>query len=84
MKGPAWYRIINTRSKRDGERVDIFFKMENDKVIGVIIIAVEPHEITFVNIVGPIDPEQLSELGGQFGIPKVDVGSKPGTKGKAK
>ena len=84
LQAPAWNRMVNTRSKRDGERVDIFFKIENDQITGMVILAVEPQEITFVNIVGPIDPEQLSELGGNFGIPKVDPGQRPNTKGKTK
>jgi hypothetical protein len=33
-----------------------------------------------VSIEGPINLEQLSELGGQFGVPKVEVTPKPGTK----
>ena len=37
------------------------------------IIAAQPKELTVVNIVGSIDLDQLSKLGGQFGIPKIDV-----------
>lgn len=47
--------------------------MDKGKIAGLVVIAAEPREFTIVNIVGPIDLDQLSSLGGQFGIPKVDL-----------
>jgi hypothetical protein len=34
------------------------------------VLSAEPKELTVVNIDGPIDPEQLSELSGHMGIPR--------------
>ncbi len=73
LRPPVWTRVVGVRSKRDKENVDIFFRMDNGKVLGLALIAAEPRELTFVHIDGPIDPEQLTELGGQFGIPKVEI-----------
>jgi hypothetical protein len=73
LKAPVWSKMASVRSKRDGEDVDVFFKMEKDKIAGLVVIAAQPQELTFVNIVGPIDLDQLASLGGQFGIPKLDV-----------
>jgi len=72
LKSPTWVRPINVRSKKDGQKVDVFFKMDGESVIGLAIVAVEPTELTIVNLVGPIDPGKLSDLGGHFGIPKVE------------
>jgi hypothetical protein len=36
-------------------------------------LATDPKEITFVNIIGPVDLEKLSELEGQFGIPELEI-----------
>ena len=72
VHGPAWSRVVGVRSERDGENVDVFFKLENDKMAGIVIIAAEPKELTFVNIVGPLEVDQLAELGGEFGIPRID------------
>jgi hypothetical protein len=47
--------------------------MENDQLAEMVVIAAEPKELSFIDIVGSIDPEQLSLLGGQFGIPKMDL-----------
>ena len=72
VRGPAWSRVVGVRSERDGENVDVFFKLENEKMAGILIIAAEPKELTFVNIVGPLEVDQLADLGGEFGIPRLD------------
>jgi hypothetical protein len=73
LKSPAWTRMASVRSTRDGEDVDVFLKREDDKIAGVVVIAAQPTRLTFVNIEGPVDLDQLARLGGQFGIPKVIV-----------
>ncbi len=75
MRAPVWSKMVTVRSKKDGvgENVDVFFKMEKGQIAGLVVIAAEPKELTVVNIVGSIDLDQLSKLGGQFGIPKIDV-----------
>ncbi len=83
FRAPVWSRMVGVRSKRDKENVDVYLRMEKGAIIGLAVIAVEPNELTFVHIDGAIDPSQLAELGGQFGIPKVEVPSKPKPAGKA-
>jgi hypothetical protein len=79
---PEWNRIVGVRSQKDGENVDVFFKLENDKMAGIVVIAAEPRELTFVHIDGPLEIEDLAELGGDFGIPKLNSknASKPSSK----
>lgn len=72
LHGPGWSRIVGVRS-RDRDNAEVFLKQENGVIAGLVIIAAEPKEFTIVNIVGTIDPEQLRDLGGHFGIPKIDV-----------
>jgi hypothetical protein len=72
LGAPIWSRMVSVRSRTDGD-VDVFFKMEKDQIAGLVVLAAEPRELTFVNIVGPIDLDQLSSLSGQFGIPKIDL-----------
>lgn len=69
---PGWSKVVGVRSEHDGDNVDVFFKLENDKMAGIVIIAAEPRELTYVNIVGPLEIDQLADLGGEFGIPKLD------------
>jgi|SRR5580704_16007281 hypothetical protein len=72
VRSPGWTRVVGVRSEHDGENVDVFFKLENDKMAGIVIIDAEPKELTFVNIVGPLEVEQLADLGGEFGVPRLN------------
>jgi len=73
LQVPGWTKIVGVRSKRDGQNVEVYLKYQGDNVSGLAILAVEPKELTVVNIVGPIDLEKLSQLEGQFGIPKLGL-----------
>ena len=73
VKGPQWMRIVNVRSKKDRENVDVYFKDGgNGNLGGIVVLCAEPRELTIVSVVGTIDPSQLASLGGQFGIPRFD------------
>jgi hypothetical protein len=76
LHSPDWQRIVGVHGKEDGEDVDVYIKPEAKGIGGLAIIAAEPKELTLVNIVGPIDLDSLSELGGHFGIPEVEVEKK--------
>ena len=39
-----------------------------------MIIVTDPKELTIVNIIGSIRPEDIRDLGGHMGIPKIDIG----------
>jgi hypothetical protein len=71
FRSPEWSRVVGVRSERDGDNVEVFFRLENEKMAGIVIIAAEAKELTFVNIVGPLEVDQLADLGGEFGIPKL-------------
>ena len=77
VRTPGWNKVVGVRSETDGDNVDVFFKLEEDKMAGIVIISAEPKELTFVSIVGPIDVDQLADLGGEFGIPKLNRRSLP-------
>ena len=77
VRTPGWNKVVGVRSETDGDNVDVFFKLEEDKMAGIVIISAEPRELTFISIVGPIDVNQLADLGGEFGIPKLNPRSLP-------
>jgi uncharacterized protein DUF4252 len=77
VRTPGWTRVVGVRSETNGDNVDVFFKLEEDKMAGIVVISAEPKELTFVSIVGPIDVDQLADLGGEFGIPKLNRRSLP-------
>lgn len=73
VRSPGWSRMLGVISKRDHDNAEIFMKVDGDRVGGLVILAAEPKELTIVNIVGNIDINQLSELGGHFGVPEIEV-----------
>lgn len=74
LRTPGWTRIVGVRTtKPDSGNVDVYISNTDSKINGLAIIAAEPKELTVVNIVGSIDLEKLSELEGQFGIPRLGI-----------
>jgi len=77
VQSPGWSKIVGVTSRRTGDDVDVYFKISaGDKLGGIVIIAAEPRELTFVSIAGTIDPDQLVELSGEFHIPRIQVNGK--------
>jgi len=70
LAAPGWNKIVESRDKRANESDEIYvMKDSHNNVAGVAILVAEPKELTVVNIVGPVDLDKLSALGGRFGIP---------------
>jgi hypothetical protein len=77
LRNPAWSRIINARSKKDGS-IEVYLMHTGEQISGLAVLATELKEITVINIVGPVNLEKLTQLEGEFGIPELGLeGSKP-------
>jgi hypothetical protein len=77
----AWTKIVSVHEAH--EDTGIYLRTEGDKVLGLVVVAAEPTELTLINIVGSIEPDQLKALSGKFGIPDLgDLGQKAGAKKK--
>ena len=73
VKGQGWSRLVGVRNRREGENAEVYLLTQADKMLGLAIIAANPKELTVVNIVGSVDVERLSELDGDFGIPRIEL-----------
>jgi hypothetical protein len=50
----------------------VFLKMPGNGTLGgAVIIVAEPRQLTFVNVVGTINPDEVADLGGKFHIPRL-------------
>ena len=45
----------------------------NGNLGGIVVLCAEPKSLTVVSITGILDPSELADLGGHFGIPKLDM-----------
>ena len=70
LVGPEWSHIVDVNDKNSKEKVVIYMRMVNGKSAGMVILAEEPTELTFVHLDGAIDPHDIDALSGNFGIPK--------------
>lgn len=73
LAAPGWSKIVGVRSRREGDNVDVHLRWQDGNILGLAIIAADPKQLTVVNIIGPIDLDKLSQLEGQFGIPKLEL-----------
>lgn len=73
LRQPAWSRIIEVRSKREEENIEVYIMTEAEQVKGLVVISFAPRELTVINIIGPVDLDRLAQLRGQFGIPDLQL-----------
>ena len=72
--------------KEKGGFTEILMRKGPKGLRGFIVLTAEAREITIINIIGDLDLNTLSKLGGKFGIPDIQLEnhSKPATAPKAK
>src|SRR4029077_15616564 len=80
LKSPDWSRIVGVRSKKDRETAEVYLRTGGEG--GLAIIAADPKKLTVGNIIGKIDLDELCELGGNLGVPKIEL-EKPDDNSKA-
>lgn len=71
--GPNWNPMVRTHSKKGEGDTDIYIKLVDGTVQGMFILDAEPKELNMVYISGSILPEDLKDLGGNFGIPNINT-----------
>jgi uncharacterized protein DUF4252 len=71
LKSPAWSRLIE--AKQDGEHTQVFVKQDKDELGGLVILSTQRRELSIVIIDGAVDLKRLSMLGGNFGIPNINI-----------
>lgn len=81
LRSSPWSRIVGVRSEKRENNAEVYLKTEGSKIGGVVILSTQPKQLTLVSIEGTIDPDQIGELGGHFGIPKLNPDSRKDTKG---
>lgn len=72
LDAEGWDTVVRVRE--DDENVDIFVRVDQDVIAGMMVMVVTPREDEsfFVNIVGEIDPAQIGRLGRKFDIGPLD------------
>jgi Domain of unknown function (DUF4252) len=69
LSGPAWTQLMQVHDQKKHEDVGIYVAMDDHKVAGLAVLAIEPREFTIVNIVGAVDVKKIVALQKQLGVP---------------
>ena len=73
LNAPGWEKLVNVRSKKNNQKVDVYTMFTGDVMSGLAVIVSESKTIALVNVIGPIDIDLLMELSGKMNIPKIDI-----------
>jgi len=66
LSAVGWESVVTVNS--DDEQVRIFMKMNGESVEGITVMAVEPTEAVFVNVIGNISPDELERVMDNFDV----------------
>lgn len=66
LQGDHWEPIVQVNE--EGEQAQIFVKLNGETMEGLTVMAVDDEEAVFINIIGQLDPAQLSQVMDNFDI----------------
>ena len=70
-----WSPMVHERTKGVAEGTDVYLKLVDGHIQGLFVLDAEAKELSLVLILGPVDLDKISSLGGTFGIPKDAIKS---------
>jgi Domain of unknown function (DUF4252) len=78
LKGPDWTVFLQNRET--DEQTEIWVHKTKGMADGIVLIAAEAEELVVINALGIGQVNDLSKIGGQFGIPQIGGKSSGGGK----
>jgi hypothetical protein len=60
LSSQGWESVVTVNS--DDEQVRIFMMINDQQVEGITVMALDEDEAAFINVIGNIDPEELSKV----------------------
>jgi len=66
LQGARWEPIVQVNE--EVQQVQIFVKLDGETMEGLTVMAVDEEEAVFINIIGQLDPAQLSKVMDNFDI----------------
>ena len=81
LSGPGWSRVMSLKSRgEDFDDAEVYAARDGDRVEGLVILAIDPKEVTVINVVGSVDLDKLQRLR----LPRVRIERKRGGDGGKK
>ncbi|MGH9766168.1 MAG: DUF4252 domain-containing protein [Blastocatellia bacterium] len=64
LRSPGWERIVEVRNRNSGD--EVFFMPRNGEIAGFAAISTGPRKVCVINIVGPMDMDEMALLDREF------------------
>lgn len=70
LEGSGWAKVVTVREPGSGENVDVHVKQQSDDIIQGLVVTVisRKGEAVFVNIVGNISADKISQVAEKFNL----------------
>lgn len=81
LQSGGWTNVVSTEKK--GETEAIYVMTEGGETVGMVVVAAKPEKFVVVNLVGPVNFDQLSGLDGVFNAVGMQHTNEPGLKTRA-
>ncbi|MDT7690306.1 MAG: hypothetical protein QOE46_3065 [Acidobacteriota bacterium] len=74
LRAPGWSRVIDVKSL--GVELgddEVYMATSGGRVEGLVLLDIQPKEVTVINIVGAVDLDKLKKLEGNLHLPHVHI-----------
>ncbi len=66
LSGHGWSSLVTVRDRKAKENVDVYLRLQGEKITGFVVLASEPREFTLINLVGSLDVAEIENLRTHF------------------
>jgi len=66
LQSSDWEPVVQVND--EGDHVQIFLKINGEAIDGLVLMAVDNEEAVFINVLGSLDPMQLSQVMDKFDV----------------
>jgi len=74
LRGPAWSRIMDVKSRGiDFGDAEVYLASAGGRVQGLTLLVVGPRELTVINIVGDVDLDKIKKIDGDLRLPRIHI-----------
>jgi hypothetical protein len=79
LRAPFWTRVVDLKARGiEIDNEEVYIATEGKQIEGLVLLDIEPKEITIINLVGSVDIDKLKKLEGSLGIPRIHIERKSG------
>ncbi len=68
---PGWEQVVRVREQ--DQQVQVYIRVDDKNIAGLLVLACEESEFVLINIVGPIDLAQVGRIGRKFDLDPLDA-----------